>query len=166
MEKCYTLKGQSLENGLSGTFQTVGNILTSKQKQWNVEVKGKETDPIWSQICSSHYKRTQAPCSLWLTTSCPGDLESSTSSWKTRRENVIREFSRLLAGDMCVLFRPLLIVLVNNSPLSEELERKLMTPKTCSHFLKSHDCPTTPSPAYTQHDGLLKGTASAVSTWA
>ena len=26
-EKCYTFKGQSLENGLSCIFQTVGNIL-------------------------------------------------------------------------------------------------------------------------------------------
>ena len=51
---------------------------------------------------------TQAPSSLWLTASCPGASESSTASWKTRRENVAREFSRLLlVTGMCslVLFR-------------------------------------------------------------
>ena len=33
MEKCYPLKGQSLENGLSCLFQALGNILNLKQKQ-------------------------------------------------------------------------------------------------------------------------------------
>ena len=30
MEKCYTLKGQSLENGLSCMFQAIGNVLKAK----------------------------------------------------------------------------------------------------------------------------------------
>ena len=33
MENCYTLKSQSLENGLSCIFQVIGNILNWKQKQ-------------------------------------------------------------------------------------------------------------------------------------
>ena len=33
MEKCPTFKGQSLENGLSCTFQAIGNILNCNQKQ-------------------------------------------------------------------------------------------------------------------------------------
>ena len=52
MEKCYTLKGQSLQNGLSCMFQAIGNILNSKQKQQNTKVRVKETDPVWSQTCS------------------------------------------------------------------------------------------------------------------
>ena len=32
-EKCYALKGQSLENGLPCIFQAIGNILNWKQKQ-------------------------------------------------------------------------------------------------------------------------------------
>ena len=31
MEKCYTLKGQSLENGLSCIFQATGKILTCRE---------------------------------------------------------------------------------------------------------------------------------------
>ena len=53
MEKCYSLKGQSLENGLFCIFQAIANILNSKQKQQNTKVKVKEIDLIWSQICSS-----------------------------------------------------------------------------------------------------------------
>ena len=49
----YTFKGQSLENGLSCMFQTIGSILNTKEKQQNTKVKVKETDLIWSQICSS-----------------------------------------------------------------------------------------------------------------
>ena len=30
MEKCYTFKGQSLENELSSRFQAIGNILLQK----------------------------------------------------------------------------------------------------------------------------------------
>ena len=48
MEKCYTL-----ENGLYCIFQAIGNILNLKQKQQNINVKVKETDLLWSQICSS-----------------------------------------------------------------------------------------------------------------
>ena len=32
MEKCYTIEGQSLENGLSCIFQAIGNSLNWKQK--------------------------------------------------------------------------------------------------------------------------------------
>ena len=41
------------ENGLSCIFQTMGNILNLKRKQQKAKVKVKETDLIWSQICSS-----------------------------------------------------------------------------------------------------------------
>ena len=43
MEKCYTLKGQSLENGLSCIFQAIGNILNSN-------VKVKETSNMESDL--------------------------------------------------------------------------------------------------------------------
>lgn len=33
MDECYTLKGQSLDKGLSCIFQALGNILNSKEKQ-------------------------------------------------------------------------------------------------------------------------------------
>ena len=46
MEKCYTLKGQSLETRLSCIFQAIGNILNSKKTKINM----KETDLIGSQI--------------------------------------------------------------------------------------------------------------------
>ena len=46
MGKCYAFKGQGLENGLSCIFQAV-------EKAQNIKVKVKETDLIWSQICSS-----------------------------------------------------------------------------------------------------------------
>ena len=54
--KSCTLKGQSLENGLLCIFQALGNfllVINLEQKQWNTKVKEKETDPTWSQICSS-----------------------------------------------------------------------------------------------------------------
>ena len=59
MEKCYTFEGQSLENGLSYLYQATGNIFNLQQKQQNTEVKVRETDLIWSQICSSllHYNQ-------------------------------------------------------------------------------------------------------------
>lgn len=53
MEKCYPCKGQSLENGGSGVFQALSNILNLEQKQWNTMVEVKETDPVQSQISSS-----------------------------------------------------------------------------------------------------------------
>ena len=56
MEKCYTFKGQHLENGLSCVFQAISNIIlviNLQQKQYNTKVKVKEIDPIWSQICPS-----------------------------------------------------------------------------------------------------------------
>ena len=53
MESCYPFKGQSLENGLSYMFQAIGSILNTKAKQQKTKVKAKETDPIWTQICSS-----------------------------------------------------------------------------------------------------------------
>ena len=51
--KVYTFKDQSLENGLSCIFQGIGNILNLWQKQQNTKIKVKETELIWSQICSS-----------------------------------------------------------------------------------------------------------------
>ena len=59
MEKCYILKGQSLENGLSCIFQALGNIPDWKQKQQNTKVKVKETDPMWSPICSTLFLSTR-----------------------------------------------------------------------------------------------------------
>ena len=53
MEKCYSLIGQSLEDGLSCIFQAIGNILNWKQKQQITKVKVKETDLLGSQMCSS-----------------------------------------------------------------------------------------------------------------
>ena len=49
--KCYTFKGQNLENGLSYISQAIGNTLGAKAI--DTQVKVKETDPIWTQICSS-----------------------------------------------------------------------------------------------------------------
>lgn len=51
------------------------------------------------------------------------------------RKNAIREFSRFLAGDMHVLFKPLQIIPVYSSPWSKERGRCLMTPRKCSHFV-------------------------------
>ena len=53
MEKGYTFKNQSLENGVSCIFQAIGNIHNSQQKQKNTKAKVKETELIWSQIRSS-----------------------------------------------------------------------------------------------------------------
>ena len=63
MEKCYTFKGQSLENELSCIFQAVGNMATffnkrcrasmTKHRQQSTKVRAKEIDSIWSQVCSS-----------------------------------------------------------------------------------------------------------------
>ena len=50
MEKCPTFKGQSLENGLSCTFQAIGNILNSKQKQYSTKTKVKETSSMESAL--------------------------------------------------------------------------------------------------------------------
>ena len=49
MERCYTVKGQSLDNKLSCIFQTIGNILNLKQKPQNTKVK--DTGLMRSQIC-------------------------------------------------------------------------------------------------------------------
>lgn len=51
------------------------------------------------------------------------------------RKNAIREFSRFLAGDINVLFKPLQIIPVYSSPWSKERGRCLMTPRMCSHFV-------------------------------
>ena len=48
MEKCFTLKGESLQNGLPIHFR-----LRQHSKSWNTKGKVKESEPIWSQICSS-----------------------------------------------------------------------------------------------------------------
>ena len=61
--KVLHLKGQSIENGLFCVFQALGNILNSKQKQWNRKTKVKETDLIWGQICSSLLQRGLMPSS-------------------------------------------------------------------------------------------------------
>ena len=61
MEKCYTFKDQSLENGLSGMFQARGNILLqkvcrvsmTKHRQQSRRVRGKGINSTWSQACSS-----------------------------------------------------------------------------------------------------------------
>ena len=60
MGKCYALKGQSLENGLSCVFQTIGSILLqrctasmSKHRQQSTKVRTKGIDPIWNQGYSS-----------------------------------------------------------------------------------------------------------------
>ena len=59
MGKFYTFKGQSLENGLLCIFRAIGNILLqmyrvimTKLWQQRTRVRAKETDPIWSQVCS------------------------------------------------------------------------------------------------------------------
>ena len=52
MDLCYTFKGQRLANGLSCIFQAIGNIPNLWHKQYNAKII-KETDLIWSQICSS-----------------------------------------------------------------------------------------------------------------
>lgn len=51
---------QSLENRLSGIFQTLGNILLQKRRvsmtkhkpQTPSKVRAKGIDPIWKQVCS------------------------------------------------------------------------------------------------------------------
>ena len=60
MGKCYTFKGQSLENGLYCTFQAKGNILSqkcrasdTKHRQQSARIRAKGIDPMWSQACSS-----------------------------------------------------------------------------------------------------------------
>lgn len=60
MGKCYALKGQSLENGLSCVFQAIGSILLqrctasmSKHRQQSTKVRTKGIDPIWNQGYSS-----------------------------------------------------------------------------------------------------------------
>ena len=64
MENYYTFKGQSPENDVSYIFQALGNILLqkcrasmTKLRQQSTGIRAKETDPIWSQVCSSllHY---------------------------------------------------------------------------------------------------------------
>ena len=42
MEKCYTFKGQNLENGLSCIFQSIGNILLQKVQSQHDEAQGTE----------------------------------------------------------------------------------------------------------------------------
>lgn len=50
MEKYSAFEAQNYENRGSCTFQALGNILDSKQKQQNTEAKAKGTDPWWNQI--------------------------------------------------------------------------------------------------------------------
>ena len=71
MERCYTSKDQSPENGLSCIFQAEGSILLSlrnpwcrvsmtKHRQQTTHVRAKGMDSVWSQVCSSLLQ------SLWL----------------------------------------------------------------------------------------------------
>lgn len=53
MEKCYSLIGQSLEDGLSCIFQAIGNILNWKQKQQITKVK--ETDLLGVRCVLPYY---------------------------------------------------------------------------------------------------------------
>ena len=60
MEKCYTFKGQSLENGLYCTFQAIDNTLSqkcrasnTKHRQQSIRIRAKGIDPMGSQPCSS-----------------------------------------------------------------------------------------------------------------
>ena len=60
MGKCYLFKGQRPENMLSCIFQARENILLGKiqsqhdqARENHTGVRAKETDAIWSQICSS-----------------------------------------------------------------------------------------------------------------
>ena len=73
MDRYCTLKCQSSENGLSGIFQAIGNILGSKQTQ-QYKVKVKEIDSIWNLICSCLLKNI---CQAHWFTQCvvpPGDV--------------------------------------------------------------------------------------------
>lgn len=65
MEKCYTVKDESLENGLSCLFQAMGIILIAKA----IEYKGERKRNRWamSQIASS---LLQAYLSILLTIAC------------------------------------------------------------------------------------------------
>lgn len=66
MGKCYTLKGQSLENGLSCIFQALGNILFIKDEAPARLSTGKGTDLIWNQIGSSLLHISSSFCVGWL----------------------------------------------------------------------------------------------------
>ena len=62
-EKCYTFKGQggqSLEDGLSCSFQVTGNTVLRRcrasmirRRQQSAKVRAKGIDPIQNQVCSS-----------------------------------------------------------------------------------------------------------------
>ena len=70
MEKCYTFKGQSLENGLSCIFQAIGNILQrcrasmTKHRQQSTRVRAKGIDLIWNHIVLLCYRGTV--CTIYL----------------------------------------------------------------------------------------------------
>lgn len=51
MVKCYTFKGQSLENGPSRIFQVICNVLVAKAIKYKA-FKVKETDPKWNHLFS------------------------------------------------------------------------------------------------------------------
>ena len=64
IERCYTSKDRSLENGLSCIFQAQGSILLSLRSPWcrvsmtkhrrqTTQVRAKGMDSVWNQVCSS-----------------------------------------------------------------------------------------------------------------
>lgn len=72
MGKCFTLKGRSLENGLLCVFRAIGNSLlkmyganVTKHGQPRTRVRAKETDPLWSQVCSPLLQEQMLSKHLW-----------------------------------------------------------------------------------------------------
>ena len=85
MEKYYTFKGPSLENGLSCLFQAIGNILKWRQKQWNIKVK--ETHPIESDMVFHFIEGKLAP-------SPTNDLMKDLATTKASRTNRLNSTSQ------------------------------------------------------------------------
>ena len=85
MEKYYTFKGPSLENGLSCLFQAISNILKRRQKQWNIKVKG--THSIESDLVFRFIEGQLAP-------SPTNDLMKDLTTTKASRTNRLNSTSR------------------------------------------------------------------------
>ena len=80
MEKCYTFKDQSLENGLFCIFQAIGNILLTCSKSRQIQ---RLKDPLWSQIFSPLLQgQCHTPGSRRLAQVC---LNPGSQSWCASR---------------------------------------------------------------------------------
>ena len=65
MEKCYTLKGQSLKNGLSYIFRAIGNIILQK-----VQSQHEEAQTTAQRNRSNLESDLFFPITIWGTFTC------------------------------------------------------------------------------------------------